>query len=140
MADFWMDDLQIEVSYKTAMDRVAQIKVLAELNDAKPKDIVKILKRRGVMTDEEAKDSLIELGKMYNSRGISEELDAFCREKYGEGYSDKAIAKMIGASDNAVKYWRRKSGLPANDPSKSLDGRWWYKSRFDCKAPQEVKP
>ena len=140
MADFWMDELQIEVSYKTAMDRVSQIKVLAELNDAKPSDIVKILKRRGVVTDEEAKDSMIKLGKMYNSRCIFEEFDVFCREKYVEGYSDKAIAKMIGASDNAVKYWRRKNGLPANDPSKSLDGKWWYKSRFESKSPQGVKP
>lgn len=125
MADWWMDDAEIVVSFRTAKDRVLQIQTIAQLCDASIAEVAKKLIDRGELTEEEAKEYIQMIRDYDRHCKITPAMELDCRRLYDESYSDGAIAELIGVTRWSVINWRNKCGLAPNNPAKSIDGRWY---------------
>lgn len=125
MADWWMGDTEILVSYHLAKDKIDQIQVIAELNAATIAEAVEKLVGVGGLSRAEADNAVKLLADRTLKMKISGTIEKRSKELYDEGYSDQAIGKFIGVSKGQVQYWRTKRGYPANVPAKSFDGKWW---------------
>lgn len=105
---FSMNDDEIRVSYNTAKDRKAQVKVLAELNATTPEKIVEKLLSMGcdvpALPKKQKKQKLLRAKEV-----LFDETRA--RSLFAEGKSDLECAEMLGISEYAFSTWRRKNGM-----------------------------
>lgn len=103
---FLMSDNEIRVSYNTAKDQKAQIKILAELNVTTP--AVMAAKLRDLGCDVPDPPSVNQQPLRAHDI-IFDETRA--RELFAEGKSDLDIAEMLGIGVYAFAAWRRKNGM-----------------------------
>lgn len=122
MADWWMDDTEIAISYRLAKDRVYQIRVLAELNLAKTREVADKLVSLGELSEQDAELFLEQLSERRSA--TFSHLHEKALSLYKDGYSDGAVGMFLGVSKAAVKHWRHKNGYPPNIPAKGYDGIW----------------
>lgn len=103
---FSMSDDEIRVSYNTAKDQKAQIKVLAELNATTPAAMAAKLRELGCNVPD---------FPSVNQRPLRAHDILFdetrARELFAEGKTDLDIAEMLGIGVYAFATWRRKNGL-----------------------------
>lgn len=125
MADWWMDDAEIVVSFRTAKDRVLQIQTIAQLCDAKISEVARKLIDRGELSEEEAKEYIRMIRDYDRHCRITPAMELDCRSLYDDSYSDNAIAELVGVTRWSVMNWRRKYNLEPNNPAKTVDGRWY---------------
>lgn len=115
MSKPWMSEGDIALSFNRAEDKKAQIKILAELNATSRDVIIEILERRpdvdtSILTKSRRKYNTVARGA---KRKQPTENDFKTFEKlHNEHNSDKAIAKLTGFSQYAVRTWRLSKGLP----------------------------
>lgn len=134
MADWWLDDVEIVVSFRTAKDRVLQIQTIAQLCDATLEEVANKLVNMGEITSTEAK-SFIQMIKAYDRHcKITPAMEKECAKLYSESYSDNAIAEFIGVTRWSVMNWRKKYNLAPNNPSRTVDGRWYSNGRAKKKG------
>lgn len=125
MADWWLDDTEIVVSFRTAKDRVLQIQTIAQLCDATIEEVADKLVKRGEITTDKAM-LFIQMIKDYDKHcKITPAMETECEKLYGQGYSDNAIAEFMGVKRWSVMNWRKKYNLDPNNPSRTVDGRWY---------------
>ena len=105
---FSMNDDEIRVSYNTAKDRKAQVKVLAELNATTPEKIVEKLLSMGC--DVPALPKKQKKQKLLRAKEVLFD-EARARTLFAEGKSDLECAEMLGISKYAFATWRRKNGM-----------------------------
>ena len=103
---FSMSDDEIRVSYNTAKDQKAQVKVLAELNVTTPAVMAAKLRDLGCNVPD---------FPSVNQRPLRAHDILFdetrARELFAEGKSDLDIAEMLGIGVYAFAAWRRKNGM-----------------------------
>ena len=101
-----MSDDEIRVSYNTAKDQKAQVKVLAELNVTTPAVMAAKLRDLGCNVPD---------FPSVNQRPLRAHDILFdetrARELFAEGKSDLDIAEMLGIGVYAFAAWRRKNGM-----------------------------
>lgn len=124
MAKFWMTDEQIASEYRTAKDRISQVEILSQLNCVPIDGVIDKLMSLGAMTEKEAQLAAAGRTKYSRSRRITIEMDDRLMKLYLDGYSDTAIAELVGVGRWCVLQWRKRNALPAKNPSKTADGRW----------------
>ena len=122
MAEWWMDDTEIAISYRLAKNQVYQIQVLAELNLATIREVAYRLVSLGELSEEDAEVAVRFLSERHSA--IYGDLEDKCLNLYKSGYSDRAIGKFLDLSKGQVQYWRHKKGYPPNVPAKGFDGKW----------------
>ena len=120
MAEWWMDDTEIALSYRLAKDRVDQIQVLADL--ARTREVADKLVSLGELSEQDAELLLEQLSERRSA--IFGNIKEKCLSLYQEGYSDGAIAMILDLSKGQVKRWRHKNGYAPNIPAKGYDGIW----------------
>ena len=103
---FPMSDDEIRVSYNTAKDQKAQIKILAELNATIPAVMAAKLRELGC----DVPDPPSVNQRLLRAHDIGfDEIRA--RELFAEGKTDLDIAEMLGIGVYAFAAWRRKNGM-----------------------------
>lgn len=125
MADWWMSDGEIASDYRLAKDQVMQVKILAELNDATLEETAEKLVSIGLMTKEEAEKSIRMIRAIGRGRDVTPAMEKECMKHYKEFYSDSAIAELVGTTRMAVLNWRKRNRIAPNNPSRTVDGRWY---------------
>jgi predicted transcriptional regulator len=138
MADWWMDDTEIVVSYRLAKDKVLQIQVISQLCDATLSEVAEKLIRAGEITKEDAKKYVKMISDFDRHCKITPAMQLYCKQLYDDHYSDRAIAEIVGVTRESVIYWRQKNNLEPNDPARTIDGRW-YKHGKKRKRKVEVE-
>ena len=93
-----MDDSEISLSYRTAKNQSAQIRVLADLNSC---------------SSEEMRQYLIKLG-LLQSDGTVDFDYMRAAELYSGGMTDLDISECLGCSQATVKKWRKSKRFKAN--------------------------
>lgn len=103
---FSMGDDEIRVSYNTAKDRKAQIKVLAELNAVPQAVMTNKLRDLGCDVPElpEIKQKPLRAKEVLFDENRA-------RALFDEGKSDLDCAEMLGISINVFRAWRKKQGM-----------------------------
>ena len=94
-----MTEYEIKQAYRFAKYPNRQIKILAQLNACRTKEI------RKIVADEE------------NISGFGRYVKATEEDKmrlYSMGLSDGRIAEQLGTSETTIWKWRRKNNLPHN--------------------------
>ena len=131
---FTMSDDEIRVSYNTAKDRKAQIKVLAELNATTPAVMAAQLRELGC--------DVPVLPKV-NQRPLRAHDVLFnedrARALFAEGKTDLEIAEMLGVSVYAFATWRRKNGMKRPKGGERWEMQKPPKSKV-CKAQPPTPP
>ena len=131
---FSMSDDEIRVSYNTAKDQKAQVKVLAELNVATPAVMAAKLRDLGCNVPD---------FPSVNQRPLRAHDILFdetrARELFAEGKSDLDIAEMLGIGVYAFAAWRRKNGMkrPKGGDMKNMEQKAKPKR---CKAQPPMPP
>ena len=129
-----MSDDEIRVSYNTAKDQKAQIKILAELNVTTPAVMAAKLRDLGCNVPD---------FPSVNQRPLRAHDILFdetrARELFAEGKSDLDIAEMLGIGVYAFAAWRRKNGLkrPRGGDMKNMEQKATSKR---CKAQPPMPP
>ncbi|WP_418480431.1 hypothetical protein [Dysosmobacter sp.] len=129
-----MSDDEIRVSYNTAKDQKAQIKILAELNVTTPAVMAAKLRDLGCNVPD---------FPSVNQRPLRAHDILFdetrARELFAEGKSDLDIAEMLGIGVYAFAAWRRKNGLkrPRGGDMKKMEQKATSKR---CKAQPPMPP
>lgn len=100
---FAMSDDEIRVSYNTAKDQKAQIKILAELNVTTPTVMAAKLRELGCDVPD---PPAVNQRPLRTHDILFDETRA--RELFAEGKSDLDIAEMVGIGVYAFAAWRRK--------------------------------
>lgn len=131
---FSMSDDEIRVSYNTAKDQKAQVKVLAELNVTTPASMAAKLRELGCDVPDPPS---------VNQRPLCAHDILFdetrARELFAEGKTDLDIAEMLGIGVYAFASWRRKNGMkrPKGGGMKKMEQK--AKSKR-CKAQPPMPP
>lgn len=129
-----MSDDEIRVSYNTAKDQKAQIKVLAELNVTTPSVMAEKLRELGCDVPEppEVKQRPLRAHDVLFDENRA-------RELFAEGKTDLEIAEMLGISVYAFATWRRKNGMkrPTGGELKKMEQKAKPKP---CKAQPPMPP
>ena len=129
-----MSDDEIRVSYNTAKDQKAQVKVLAELNVTTPAVMAAKLRDLGCNVPD---------FPSVNQRPLRAHDILFdetrARELFAEGKSDLDIAEMLGIGVYAFAAWRRKNGMkrPRGGDMQKMEQK--AKSKR-CKAQPPMPP
>lgn len=131
---FPMSDDEIRVSYNTAKDQNAQIKILAELNATTLSAMVAKLRELGCAVPDPPSVNQRPL-RAYDIRFD----DARARELFAEGKTDLEIAEMLGIGVCAFATWRRENGMmrPKGGNMKKMEQKAKPKR---CKAQPPMPP
>lgn len=92
-----LSEAEVRYRYRMADDKVAIIRVLAELTCSKQEDMMEFL---GV-----EKPKRKEPKKLDHEKAL---------KLYTQGLNDADISRRLNVSDNAVHLWRRRNKLPSN--------------------------
>ena len=131
---FSMSDDEIRVSYNTAKDQKAQIKILSELNATTPAAMAAKLRELGCDVPDHPP---VNQQPLRAHDILFDETRA--RELFAEGKSDLDIAEMLGIGVYAFAAWRRKNGMkrPKGGDMKKMEQK--AKSKR-CKAQPPMPP
>lgn len=131
---FSMCDDEIRVSYNTAKDQKAQIKILAELNVTTPAAMAAKLRELGCDVPDPPS---VNQRPLRAHDILFDEIRA--RELFAEGKSDLDIAEMLGIGVCAFATWRRKNGMkrPKGGDRKKMEQKATAKR---CKAQPPMPP
>lgn len=124
-ADWWLDDDQIASLYRGAADRVEQVKILGQLCGATRKEVLQKLFEIGSIDGQKYEEMLTAFS---NRRKMPPQVLEVLTELYKSGYSDAAIAEIVGKPTSSISSWRRRMGFKANNPALSADGVWYYQT------------
>lgn len=131
---FPMSDDEIRVSYNTAKDQKAQIKILADLTATTRSAMAAKLRELGCdVPDPPSVDQ-----RPLRAHDISFD-EARARELFAEGKTDLDIAEMLGIGVCAFATWRRKNGMmrPRGRDRKKMEQKAKPKH---CKAQPPMPP
>lgn len=131
---FSMSDDEIRVSYNTAKDQKAQIKILADLNATTRSAMAAKLRELGCdVPDPPSVDQ-----RPLRAHDISFD-EARARELFAEGKTDLDIAEMLGIGVCAFATWRRENGMmrPRGGDRKKMEQKAKPKH---CKAQPPMPP
>lgn len=131
---FPMSDDEIRVSYNTAKDQKAQIKILSELNATTPAAMAAKLRELGCDVPDHPP---VNQQPLRAHDILFDETRA--RELFAEGKSDLDIAEMLGIGVYAFAAWRRKNGMkrPKGGEWKKMEQKATSKR---CKAQPPMPP
>lgn len=131
---FPMSDDEIRVSYNTAKDQKAQIKILSELNATTPAAMAAKLRELGCDVPDHPP---VNQQPLRAHDILFDETRA--RELFAEGKSDLDIAEMLGIGVYAFAAWRRKNGMkqPKGGERKKMEQKATSKR---CKAQPPMPP
>ena len=127
---FSMCDDEIRVSYNTAKDQKAQIKILAELNVTTPAAMAAKLRELGCDVPDPPS---VNQRPLRAHDILFDEIRA--RELFAEGKSDLDIAEMLGIGVCAFATWRRKNGMkrPKGGDRKKMEQKATAKRCNPCR-------
>ena len=131
---FSMSDDEIRVSFHTAKDQKAQVRVLAELNATTQQAMAEKLKALGCDVPElpEVKQTPLRAHDVLFDEGRA-------RALFAEGKTDLEIAEMLGISVYAFATWRRKNGMKRPKGGERWEMQKPPKSKV-CKAQPPTPP
>lgn len=98
----FMSDDEILYSWRMALDRREQVKILAELNATSVQNILEKLELLGIDASPYRKKRK---GKLDEEKAL---------DLWQQGLDDAAIGRRFGICDSSVKQWREACGLHAN--------------------------
>lgn len=127
---FIMDEGLILREYNQAKDKNEQVKILAELNDCTPDDIIEFLKENGAISGIKA--------KRQNAVKWTPELDAEVSRLAAEGLKQKEIAERLGISAQAIADRKRRLSRPIYGKGNTLEKEGKEATKTNVKKPKEA--